>query len=93
MLGGGVWLIVVRGSYADLCSDNEWFEAVVCMLAVGSLLLIFCILSFVAMCYKNSQLLMLVSNIIILSNVNFEWKHVPPYLDLTSTYLLFFCLF
>ncbi|CAB4004893.1 Hypothetical predicted protein, partial [Paramuricea clavata] len=53
----GIFLNTYRGSYADLCSDNEWFVAAGCMLAVGSLLLIFVILSFVAMCYKSSRLL------------------------------------
>lgn len=53
----GIFLNTYRGSYADLCSDNEWFVAAGCMLAVGCLLLIFVILSFVAMCYKSSKLL------------------------------------
>ncbi|XP_028409442.1 tetraspanin-4-like [Dendronephthya gigantea] len=55
----GIYLNTYRGSYVDLCSDNEWFVAAGCMLAVGSILLIIVIMVFVAACYKKSRLMAL----------------------------------
>ena len=58
----GVFLNTYRGSYVDLCSDNEWFVAAACMLGVGSLLLISVLVAFIAYRTKSSRLLVLVSN-------------------------------
>lgn len=59
----GVFLNTYRGSYADLCSDNEWFVAAGCMLGVGSILLILVIIAFIAICKKSSTLISIVSSV------------------------------
>lgn len=55
----GIYLNVRRGSYADLCSDNEWFGAAAALLAVASLILIFLVISFFGIYLKSSRLTMI----------------------------------
>ncbi|XP_046861147.1 leukocyte surface antigen CD53-like [Xenia sp. Carnegie-2017] len=55
----GIFLNTYRGSYADLCGDNEWFVAAGFLLGFGSVLVIAVVISYIAICTKNTKLLMM----------------------------------